>query len=594
MKPRALPLLLVLAAALLPAQTYTLGADSQAHDDVPKGTVTKYVLKPGRFYPGTPHNYSVYVPAQYDAAKPAPFMIFLDGSGALGNGERVPVVFDNLIASHDLPPMIGIFIDPGVLPALSGDAQSRYERIFEYDSLSDRFSSFLVDELIPEVAKSYNLSKNPDDRGLSGVSTGAVGAFMAAWNRPDQFHRVLSFIGTYVAMKGADMLPAMIRRAEPKPLRIFLQDGANDHIAPDQPWGTFFAGSWPVNNQVMYEAFQYSGYDAKLVIGSGGHDMKQGGAIMPDALRWLWRGYPAPIAIHEPEAMHNPDWDPRGKVYATVYADKPWQKIEGSYSSAISPTADRDGNVYFADSAAHRIYKSTPEVKVTLFKQVTADVSALAYGADNRLYAAEPALRRIVSYSTAGAAGSEKIVASNVAAHSLVLTAKSDLYFTDQANNTIGLVSNGRTRTVYSGGEIAVPAGIALSPDQAMLIVSDAQSRFSWSFQIAADGALVNGEPFFHLEMPETGWLSRTGGIAEDSTGQSYFATPLGIQVCEASGRMIEILNAPEPGIVTGVAFAGANPAWIYATEGNSLYRRPVKITPAVVWAPAKPPKPLL
>jgi sugar lactone lactonase YvrE len=344
----------------------------------------------------------------------------------------------------------------------------------------------------------------------------------------------------------------------------------------------------------MYEAFQYSGYDAKLVIGSGGHDMKQGGAIMPDALRWLWRGYPAPIAIHEPEAMHNPDWDPRGKVYATVYADKPWQKIEGSYSSAISPTADRDGNVYFADSAAHRIYKSTPEVKVTLFKQVTADVSALAYGADNRLYAAEPALRRIVSYSTAGAAGSEKIVASNVAAHSLVLTAKSDLYFTDQANNTIGLVSNGRTRTVYSGGEIAVPAGIALSPDQAMLIVSDAQSRFSWSFQIAADGALVNGEPFFHLEMPETGWLSRTGGIAEDSTGQSYFATPLGIQVCEASGRMIEILNAPEPGIVTGVAFAGANPAWIYATEGNSLYRRPVKITPAVVWAPAKPPKPLL
>ena len=594
MKPRALPLLLVLAAALLPAQTYTLGPDSQPHEGIPKGSVTKYVLNPGRYYPGTPHNYSVYVPAQYDAAKPAPFMIFLDGSGALGNGERVPVVFDNLIASHDLPPMIGIFIDPGVLPALSGDAQSRYERIFEYDSLSDRFSSFLVDELIPEVAKSYNLSKNPDDRGLSGVSTGAVGAFMAAWNRPDQFHRVLSFIGTYVAMKGADMLPAMIRRAEPKPLRIFLQDGANDHIAPDQPWGTFFAGSWPVNNQVMYEAFQYSGYDAKLVIGSGGHDMKQGGAIMPDALRWLWRGYPAPITVHEPAVTNQPGWDPRGKVYATVYADKPWQKIEGSYSSVISPTADRDGNVYFADSAAHRIYKSTPEVMVALFKQVTATISALAYGADNRLYAAEPALRRIVSYSTAGAAGSEKIVASNVAAHSLVLTAKSDLYFTDQANNTIGLVSNGRTRTVYSGGEIAVPAGIALSPDQAMLIVSDAQSRFSWSFQIAADGALVNGEPFFRLEMPETGWLSRTGGIAEDSTGQSYFATPLGIQVCEASGRMIEILNAPEPGIVTGVAFAGANPAWIYATEGNSLYRRPVKITPAVVWAPAKPPKPLL
>jgi gluconolactonase len=597
MNPRALPLLLVLAAALLPAQTYTLGPDSQPKDGVPKGTVTKYVLKPGRFFPGTPHNYSVYVPAQYDSAKPAPFMIFLDGSGALGNGERVPVVFDNLIASHDLPPMIGIFIDPGVLPALSGDAQNRYERIFEYDSLSDRFATFLIDELIPEVAKSYNLSKNPDDRGLSGVSTGAVGAFMAAWNRPDQFHRVLSFIGTYVAMKGADSLSAAIRRTEPKPIRIFLQDGANDHIAPGQPWGTFFAGSWPVNNQVMYEAFQYSGYDAKLVIGSGGHDMKQGGAIMPDALRWLWRGYPAPITVHEPAVTNQPGWDPRGKVYATVYADKPWQKIEGSYSSAISPTADRDGNVYFADPAAHRIDKSTPDGKITLFKQVTATISALAYGAGNRLYVAEPAIRRIVSYAIeSGTASDEKIIVRNVAAHNIVLTAKGVLYCTDQERRSVDLIdAAGHARAVYTGGEIAVPEGIALSPDQAMLIVSDAQSRFSWSFQIAADGSLVNGEPFFRLEMPETGWQSRAGGIAEDSTGQSYFATPLGIQVCEASGRMIEILNAPVPGsAVTSVAFAGANPAWLYATEGNSLYRRPVKITPAYIWAPAKPPKPLL
>ena len=272
----------------------TLGPDSQPRDGVPKGTVTRLKLEPGKFYPGTPHNYAIYVPAQYDAAKPAPFMIFLDGSGSLNNSMRVPVVFDNLIASGDLPPLIGIFVDPGVLPAVSDTAQNRFERVFEYDSLSDRYSRFLLEELIPEVAKKYNLSKDPNDRAISGVSTGAVGAFMAAWNRPDQFHRVLSFIGTFVAMKGADGLPALIRKTEPKPIRIFLQDGKNDHVVPTEPYGTFYAGSWPINNQVMYEAFQSAGYDVKLVIGEEGHNMKQGAAIMPEALRWLWRGYPEP------------------------------------------------------------------------------------------------------------------------------------------------------------------------------------------------------------------------------------------------------------------------------------------------------------
>ena len=312
-------------AALACAQDYPLGLDSQPREGVPKGAITRHVLSPGRFFPGTPHNYSLYVPAQYSASKPAPLMIFLDGSGRLGNGERVPVVLDNLIASGDLPPLIGIFIDPGILPPV-GDAQSRFERVFEYDSLSDRYTRFLLEELLPEVAKGHNLSRDPNDRGLAGVSTGAVGAFAAAWNRPDQFRRVLSFIGTFVAMKGADTLPALIRRTEPKPIRVFLQAGRNDHIVPGQPYGTFYAGNWPVNNQVMYDAFRFAGYDAKLVLGEEGHNMKQGGAIMPEALRWLWREYPKPITVGEPEAMGQPGWDTRGKVYSTVWAARGWNR----------------------------------------------------------------------------------------------------------------------------------------------------------------------------------------------------------------------------------------------------------------------------
>ncbi len=117
----------------LPPVDYALGPDSQPQAGVPKGTLTKHVLAPGKFYPGTPHNYQVFVPAQYDASRPIPFMIFLDGSGYAGNNVRVPVVLDNLIARRELPPMMAMFIDPGVMPALSDQAQNRYERIFQYD-----------------------------------------------------------------------------------------------------------------------------------------------------------------------------------------------------------------------------------------------------------------------------------------------------------------------------------------------------------------------------------------------------------------------------------------------------------------------------
>jgi gluconolactonase len=586
-------LLTLLAATLLHAQeTYVLGPDSTPQAGVPKGSVTKYELKAGHFYPGTPHIYSVYLPAQYDASKPTPFMIFLDGSGFLSDRVRVPVVFDNLIARHDLPPMIGIFIDPGVLPAVSDQAQHRFERVFEYDSLSDRYSRFLLEELIPEVEKKYNLSKDANDRALCGVSTGAVGAFMAAWNRPDQFHRVLSFIGTYVAMKGADSLPALIRKTEPKPIRIFLQDGTNDHIVPAQPWGTFYAGSWPINNQVMLEAFESAGYDAKLVMGSEGHNMKQGAAILPDALRWLWRDYPNPIVVHEPAAMREPGWDPRGKVYSTVYIDKPWQQIAVTYRSIADPTADKHGNVYFTERATDRIYKSDADGKVTLFKDHANGTKALLAGPDDRLYAFEATQKRIVSM---GPGGDVKVLARNVEAAGFAITAKGALYFTNPATKTISYIdAGGQIRSVYHQGEIASPAGLALSPDQAMLVVTDAQGRYSWSFQIMADGSLNNGEPFYRLEMPEKGWMSGVSGVMEDSTGQVYFATPLGIQVCEANGRVSQILNPPEPGAISSVTFAGTEMNWLYITEDGKLFRRPAKVWGAKSWEPSKPPTPPL
>jgi len=597
--------LLAVAAFGLHAEDYTLSPDSQPHDGVPRGTVTKFILAPGKDYPGTPHNCAVYVPAQYDASKPTPFMIFLDGSQALGNSMSVPVVLDNLIAKHDLPSMIAIFVDPGILPVVSDTAQNRYNRIYEYDSLTPRFSDFLLTELIPEVAKTYNLSKNPDDRSLSGVSTGAVGAFMAAWNRPDQFHRVLSLIGTYVSMKGADALPALVRKTEPKPIRIFMQDGTADHIAPAEPYGTSFAGSWPINNQVMYEALEFAGYDVKLVMGTDGHSTKQGGAILPDALRWLWRDYPAPIVMHEPEAAQQAGRDSSASVFSTIFVDKPWEKIGANYGSISSLTSDRKGNVYFADPRAATVERVDSDGKVTQFAEPPNRASILRAGANYRLYTYSPATGDIVSSSTAtGTASDQKIIARNLAAVvDFAVAQNGTIYFLNGPTATIGVIdSSGQPRVALRwtdlGAEITAPSGLALSPDQSMLVVTDAVSRYSWSFQIAADGTLENGEPFYRLELPEAtlGSQSGTSGVAEDVNGMVYFATPLGIQVSMQNGRVVEILNPPVTDeSITAITFAGAGDAsWLYAAQGGKLYRRPVKVTGANAWTVVKPPKPTL
>jgi gluconolactonase len=327
----------------------------------------------------------------------------------------------------------------------------------------------------------------------------------------------------------------------------------------------------------MYEAFQFAGYDVKYVTGDEGHNMRQGAAIMPEALRWLWREYPKPMTVHEPAQMSQPGWDPRGQVFAVISAGKPWEQVGETHQSAASPAGDKAGNVFFADPAANRIYKSDADRNVSLFKDNTSGARALRFGADGRVYASQPARKRIVSH---GPAGDEKVVAQNVEASDLALTAKGDIYFTDTARKTVVRIGAlGQKRVVYEGGEIALPVALTLTPDQALLIVADGQTRFSWSFQIAAGGALVNGEPYFRLDTPEMSPSSGVEGVTVDSTGQVYFAGAVGIEICEPIGRCAQSLAKPEFGAVTNLAFGGKDLNWLYVTEGGKLFRRQVKRT---------------
>ena len=222
-------------------------------------------------------------PKQYDASKPAAVMVFQDGEGYVreGGNWRVPVVFDNLIHKGDMPVTIGVFVNPGVVPPARDGALPRFNRSVEYDDVSDRYARFLIDEILPEVGKTYNLTTDPNLRAIGGASSGAIAAFAAAWNRPDAFRRVFSTIGTYVGLRGGHQLAPLVRKFEPKPLRVYLQDGTNDL--------NNYVGNWFLANQELLSSLDMAGYDVAYNWGTGAHNSQHGGAILPEALRWLWR-----------------------------------------------------------------------------------------------------------------------------------------------------------------------------------------------------------------------------------------------------------------------------------------------------------------
>lgn len=284
-------LMVLVAAPFVQAndEQYTLGPDSKRREGVPRGEVTEHTLK-SDIFAGTVRDYYVYVPAQYDEQTPAAVMVFQDGHTYVDEeGQfRVPVVFDNLIAAGDMPVTIGIFINPGHKESDGDRPDSPWRnsnRSFEYDTLSDQYARFLLEEILPKVGKEYNLTDAPEGRAICGISSGGICAWTVAWERPDAFRKVLSHVGSFVNIRGGHVYPALIRKTDPKPIRVFLQDGSGDLDNRH--------GNWPLANQQMAAALKFADYDHEFVYGEGGHNGIHGGAILPDSLRWLWRGYEA-------------------------------------------------------------------------------------------------------------------------------------------------------------------------------------------------------------------------------------------------------------------------------------------------------------
>jgi enterochelin esterase family protein len=295
---------LLLATPVLAAPTddvYRLGPDSEPHEGVPQGKIVGPLTLASNVFPETTRHYWVYVPAQYDAAKPACLMIFQDGHAFLNpKGDyRIPFVFDNLIYRREMPVTIGVFINPGHRADQQEASGSNWgdgttNRGLEYNALDDKYSKLIIDELLPELSKDYKISSDPNDRAIAGASSGAICAFTVAWQRPDQFRKVISTIGSFTNIRGGHVYPDLIREAEPKPIRVFLQDGLNDNRGRRRGGGYDPKWDWHAQNRKMVEALSEKKYDMNYTWGIGTHSNKQGGAIMPDMLRWLWRDYLRP------------------------------------------------------------------------------------------------------------------------------------------------------------------------------------------------------------------------------------------------------------------------------------------------------------
>lgn len=263
---------------------FELGQDSQRQPGVPQGKLAPFEWTNSTIFPGTVRTVTVYLPAQYRPGDEACLMVWQDGSRHVDpNGAmRASIVFDNLIHKNEIPVTVGVFVDPG-RRAKQKPNEKAANRGFEYDSLGDSYVRFLLAEILPEVQKRYDVKfrSEPEAWAIAGGSSGGICSFTAAWERPDNFRKVLSWVGTFVDIRGGNAYPYLLRITEKKPIRVYLLDGTNDL---DNQFG-----NWPLANKMMEASLQYMGYDYRMDWTECFHGSKGMAAYLPDALRWLWR-----------------------------------------------------------------------------------------------------------------------------------------------------------------------------------------------------------------------------------------------------------------------------------------------------------------
>jgi len=561
-------------------ENYPTDPSSIDQPGIPKGEMLKFTFDQSKIFPGTWRECWVYVPAQYKADKPACVYVNQDGIQW-----KASTVFDNLIYKKEMPVTIGVFVTPGSVMADSGsNALNRFNRSFEYDGLSDAYCRFIVTEILPEVEKKKTsdgraiiLSKSGNDRAIGGSSSGAICAFTAAWEHPEEFSRVFSAIGTYTGLRGGDRYPILIRKYEPKPLRVFLQDGSNDL--------NIYAGDWWKANEMMERSLTFAGYEVNHIWGDGGHNGNHGNAIFPQAMRWLWKDWPKPVSKGNSKndflsnlLIPGEDWELVGENY---------QFTEGTASSA-------SGEVYYQDIPASKTFRVGLDGRLVTLNIDAKKASATCFAPDGKRYTVAGGTKQILSYD---ANGKEAVVADTIAGNDLVISSNGNIYVTSPDGPTrpgkVYLIRPNHERMEVDQG-LKFPNGIALSPDQTQLYVTESASHWVWVYKIKPDGTLAYKQRYGWLHVPDWEENAWSDGLKCDTAGRIFVATRMGIQVMDQLGRVNAIIPAPpSKGQPSNVCFGGPEFNVMYVSAGDKVFRRKLKTRGVNSFAkPVKPGNP--
>ncbi len=575
-----LSFILLLSVSAQTTTDYKPGPDSMAQPGVPKGETLKFSFDKSKIFPGTAREYWIYIPAQYKPDQPACVYVNQDGLQY-----EASTVFDNLIHKKEMPITIGVFVMHGrVMATDSNAANDRFNRSYEYDGLGDNYVRFLLDELLPEVeskktsdGRVIRLSKNGNDRAIGGASSGAICAFTAAWERPEAFSRVFSAIGTYVGLRGGDRYHTLIRKYEPKPIRIFLQDGLNDL--------NIYAGDWWMANQTMERSLTFAGYEVQHVWGDGAHNGRHATAIFPDAMRWLWKDWPQPVKTGQSK---------NATLEAILAPNENWQLVGEGYRFTEGAAVNAKGEVFYNDVSIGKTYKVGLDGKLSEVIANSKKRDGQTFGPDGKLYVVSG--DKLIAYD---ANEKETLIAEGFAGNDIAIAHNGNIYVTNPpSNNTndpskVWLIKpNGEKMVVDTGLKFA--NGITLSPDQTLLYVTDYRSHWIYSYVIQPDGSLQSKQRYYWLHIPDSADQSNADGIRVDRDGRLYVATSLGIQVCDQTGRVQCILPTPN-GKVSNLCFGGENFDTIFATCGDKVYKRKLKVKGAHAWdKPNKPAVPRL
>ncbi|OYW18152.1 MAG: gluconolactonase [Planctomycetales bacterium 12-60-4] len=442
----------------------------------------------------------------------------------------------------------------------------------------------MLEELLPDAeqqkssdGRAIKLSQDGNDRCIAGASSGAICAFTAAWERPDAFQRVFSSIGTYVGLRGGNVYPTLIRKYEPKPIRIFLEDGSGDQ--------NIYGGDWWMANQEMERSLKFAGYEVNHAWGEGGHNEQGARLVFADAMRWIWKDWPTPVKVGLGSAS----------LQEILIPGEGWQLVAEGYRFTEGPCVNARGEVFFNEVPTGKTYKIGTDGKPVEFIADSKRGDGQRFGPDGRLYSVAGATEQILAYDEKGQA---TVVAEGFRGNDLIVRHDGSVYVTEpgwdgKSPSQIWHISPTGEKKVVDKG-LKFSNGITLSPDQSLLYVADSRSHWVYSYQIQPNGSLDYKQRYYHLHVPDTADDSGADGMRTDRQGRLWVATRVGLQVCDQAGRVHCIIPTPN-GKVSNLTFGGPNFDVVYATCGDKVFHRRVKVQGAQTFLPPiKPDKPRL